>query len=604
MLYVENSFSTEYHCSMAPRLKSSGIGTKISIPLIAAAVIIVAAIQYSWFSRSAEIEIEGAERSIQAIVWQAIAREFQRYAPLVGDLRELFRREQIDLFDLKEFLEREYMIYGPSGTSPRLIESVYILTDSEKTPSYVFNPASGGWEIGRERLPLPEQKRRTDGNGTYIDFIELGSSPNTTKGFLIASRNGTRSTVAVGIDSSGFFEVYLKPAIAGVLPGAEIQWTNNHDPANTAPSIFETRRPAFNPLSALVGLSSARSRTFLVPVSIGFGSFYRAEPGRERGSLAPVFANDRSFIPDNPAQKSIPGMRMALVTLSSSSALGSIERRLALNWLLGTGLVIGLGTALAMSVLQKRRLALTRQKEREFVASVTHELRTPVTAIRSAADNIRRGIVSGDRILSYGEMIHNEALRLGSMVEEVILSSRVEERSPAPPSLAPIETRQFLDSLRSTLETIAKAEGVRLSWDFGALPQRFMGEAETIRLILSNLVTNSIYHAYSGNEKGDVRIVGRTSLPSSIRFIVEDDGRGIAKNEAEQVFEAFYRDETSRLRNEKGSGLGLFIARRKAHELGGELGFESPYRRIDGSRRPGCRFVLELPLIEVDENAG
>jgi len=289
-------------------------------------------------------------------------------------------------------------------------------------------------------------------------------------------------------------------------------------------------------------------------------------------------------------------MRYAVVTMSASSAIGSMERRLGMNWLLGTGLLVGLGAALIMSVLQKRRLALTRQREREFVASVTHELRTPVTAIRSAADNIRRGIVPSERLASYGEMMHNEALRLGSMVEEVILSSRVEGRAPEPPACARIDAPGFLDNLKQPLEAIAKAEGVSLAWDFGALPKAFMSHAESLRLILSNLVANSIYHAYSGSEKGDVRVLGRISLPSTLRFTVEDDGRGIAKSDAELVFEAFYRDQTSKERSEKGSGLGLYIARRKARELGGDLTFESPYRRLDGSRRPGCRFVLELPL--------
>jgi signal transduction histidine kinase len=77
--------------------------------------------------------------------------------------------------------------------------------------------------------------------------------------------------------------------------------------------------------------------------------------------------------------------------------------------------------------------------------------------------------------------------------------------------------------------------------------------------------------------------------------VVEDDGRGIAKAEAKFVFAPFYRDEESRAKHEKGSGLGLFIARRKAQTLGGRLTLESTYKRIDGTRRPGCRFTLELP---------
>jgi signal transduction histidine kinase len=93
-------------------------------------------------------------------------------------------------------------------------------------------------------------------------------------------------------------------------------------------------------------------------------------------------------------------------------------------------------------------------------------------------------------------------------------------------------------------------------------------------------------------------VLGRTRLPDAIQFFVEDDGRGIAKHEAALVFEPFYRDETSRALHEKGSGLGLFIARRKARLLGGDLKLESPYERMDALRRHGCRFILEIPFEE------
>ena len=93
----------------------------------------------------------------------------------------------------------------------------------------------------------------------------------------------------------------------------------------------------------------------------------------------------------------------------------------------------------------------------------------------------------------------------------------------------------------------------------------------------------------------------REGEPGRLLFIVEDEGRGIAKAETNLVFEPFYRDQTSRDRHEKGSGLGLFIARRKARLLGGDLRLESPYARADGSKRPGCRFILELPFKEPDD---
>ncbi len=584
---------------MAGRLRPRDLGARLSIPLIATAVALVAAIQYGWFSSAAAVEIEGEERALQATVWQAIGREFQRYAPLVADLRQFLDAERPGAIEMREFLEREYLLYGPAGASPGLISSVHIVLGSGEGPSYALDPGSGSWVAGERIVIRSAINRPEDGEGPGMAFVEAlafpppeGVPPPGADGFLFASRQGEDlSSIAIGIDAEGFFEAYLKPAIAAVLPGAEIRWASERARAG-GPGR------AFNPITALLGISSERSRTFVVPVPTGFGSFYR--PGRDRSGLAAIAGDPKEGRADDRDSKSVPGLRFAVVTMSASSAIGSMERRLAMNWLLGTGLLAGLGAALVLSVIQKRKLALARVREREFVASVTHELRTPVTAIRSAADNIRRGIVPGERLASYGEMIHAEALRLGSMVEEVILSSRVEGRSPGPPRLSKLEAPAFLESLRQPLEAIAKAEGVGLSWDFGALPRSFMSDPESLRLVISNLVANSIYHAYPEGSKGDVRVLGKISLPSALRFTVEDDGSGIGKAEAALVFEAFYRGEASRERNEKGTGLGLYIARRKARELGGELSLESPYRRLDGTRRPGCRFVLELPLADED----
>ena len=291
-------------------------------------------------------------------------------------------------------------------------------------------------------------------------------------------------------------------------------------------------------------------------------------------------------------------MISAKILVSPGSAVGSMERRLSLNWLMSELLLAGLGTAFSLAVVQRRRSEVMRKRQRDFVASVTHELRTPVTAIRSAADNLRRGLVGPDRLGPYGEMIHSQSLRLGTMIEEVLLFSEVEGGKAQNPALAEVRPEELARELRPSLDAIAKAEGIGLEWNFGSLPSTFLGDAESIRLILSNLVTNALFHAYAGPEKGEVRVLGKTLLPDAIQFTVEDDGRGIARKEAALVFEPFYRDERSRARHEKGSGLGLFIARRKARLLGGDLALESPYERADGVRRQGCRFVLEVPFKE------
>jgi signal transduction histidine kinase len=603
---MEKKVRPQYHGSMKPLRRSGDLGARLAIPLIAVAVVAVAALQYSWFSRAADVEIDGAERSLRATVYQALEREFRMYAPLIGDLRELLARDRAAAADIKEFLEREYLIYGPEGASPGLIDSVALYSGAPGSPGLVLDPETDSWAPSSRALPR-EALAPLSGEGPGLVYLDDGARAGkaggeASGGYIFAARGGKSPVaLAIGIDSDGFFESYLKPAIVEVLPGATISWSDGWNGTAEARARQDRAKPRFNPALALLGVSASDSRTFAVPVPTGFGSFFRPEPDRGPDNLVIAPGGQRSAMPEGAAPRSVPGMKVATVAMQKSSAIGTMERRLALNWLLGTGLLLGLGTALVMAILQQGKLAAARAREREFVATVTHELRTPVMAIRSAGDNIRRGIVSGERLAAYGEMIHAEALRLGDMVEEVIASSRVEGRSPEPPVLAAVEADKLLAGLRPPLEEIARAEGVRLSWDFGALPRTFMGDAEGLRLILSNLVANAVHHAYSAGEKGDVRILGRSSLPSLLRFTVEDDGRGIAKAEARLVFEAFYRDETSRRRAEKGTGLGLFIARRKARAFGGELTLESPYRRVDGARRPGCRFILEIPLREADD---
>jgi signal transduction histidine kinase len=401
----------------------------------------------------------------------------------------------------------------------------------------------------------------------------------------------------IELDMDGFFEAYTKPAVAAVLPDSKIEWSKSAPGGardSSRPRGIGPRR-TFNPIRALFGGASKEGRTFSLVVPATMDSFLMRGLGWF-GSWSPGSGGEGSYRP-----RVAITLRSARILVSSNSVLGSMERRLALNWLFSILLLFGLGFAFAQAVIQNHKLGIVRRREREFVASVTHELRTPVTAIRSAADNMRRGIVGLERVAPYGEMIHAQSLRLGSMIEEVLLFSQVEGGTAQPPVLATLRLDELVQELRPPLDAIARAEGIRVEWNLGSLPREFLGDAETLRLVLSNLVTNALYHAYPGPEKGELRVIGAASSPETIRFLVEDDGRGIAKKEAALVFDPFYRDEASRARNEKGSGLGLFIARHKARLLGGDLKLESPYSRMDGSKRPGCRFTLELPFQEAGD---
>jgi signal transduction histidine kinase len=589
-------------------------GPRAAIAAIACAVLLVGAMQYSWFRQTAFAELQDASRSLGASVFQTASREFQRYAPLVADLATLAAREGLSRGEAEAALARDYGLYGPSGTAPRLLASVGLASLAEPSSTSVLS-AGGTWAAAPSAfaLPLPDEARGLLAQGAIL----VGeAAPGKGAGRLFLARAGASLVAVIETDEEGFFSTYVEPAVAASLEGASIEWREAQPPVPGAPGRdpddqrSARRDRGFDPFAALLGLGSGERRTFELPLAsaadfyLGHGGLrqlYRAPRGG--GGYRPLRLGDGADRPSPAAQPQGFGLKIARVAFPAASARGAADRRLALNFLLGSLLLVGLGASASLAVVQKRRGDLARRKEREFVASITHELRTPITAIRSAADNMRRGLVVGGRVQGYGEMIHAQSLRLGSMIEEVLLFSEVEGRKPRPPELTPIETAAFLAEIAPPLDAIAKSEGIALAWDFGALPERFMGDRESLALIISNLVANALVHAYPGEAKGEVRAIARALLPGRMRVEVEDDGRGVARAEAKLVFEPFYRDSRSRSGHERGSGLGLFIARRKAAILGGDLVLESPYERIDGVRRPGCRFTLELPMGGPDDAA-
>lgn len=579
---------------------------RVSIALIALALVIVAFIQFFWFRQSATMELEESLHSLYATVTQTFSREYQRYAPVIAGLRELSSDGAAAPDKAKAALERLYGLYGPSGSIPGLVASVGIASLADMTETSTLGADRQWKSIQSEFLiPVPNEivRQLTEGKLVFYD------GPRAEEWQFILVRAGRASIAVTKIDASFFFATYIKPALSSALPGATIEWADAtpQDRANEAAANLRNgkKRSQFNPFSTLLGLRSKERRTFSVslPVTMDTYAMHGGSSGsegtKEDETKYRILPGGKDRVYRNDSR-----MKSASIVMPEGSAMVMRELRLSLVWLLSVIFLIGIGFAFAQTILQKHKLKTVGEREREFVASVTHELRTPVTAIKTAAFNMREGLVGPERMATYGEMIYSQSLRLASMIEEMLLFSKVEGRKGQISALGEIASADLLGELRPPLDEIALSSGIRLSWNFGALPERFVGDAEAIRVILNNLVANALYHAYppySGGETGEVRVISRIRMPEKLQFLVEDDGRGIAKAEAKLVFEPFYRDEESRSNHEKGSGLGLFIASRKAEMLGGKLELESPYKRIDEARRPGCRFTLELPFKEPDD---
>ena len=227
-----------------------------------------------------------------------------------------------------------------------------------------------------------------------------------------------------------------------------------------------------------------------------------------------------------------------------------------------------------------RELARTEKFRREFVADVSHEIKTPLTGILGAAEMLSEGDASEAQkpLLS---MISKESTRLNALVQQILDLARLEREGEA---LDLAET-DLVDLARESVDLMrprAEAAGIVLSFAAPESPCVAKVDARLIGEAIGNLVSNAIRHSGSP----DVAVsVSRSARGFAIA--VEDHGIGIPPEHAERVFERFHRVDPARAAESGGAGLGLAIARRIARLHGGDVVF-SPVAPS------GARFVLSV----------
>ena len=588
---------------------------KLSILLIWMALGALGFVMHSWFIRSAEAELENSRQTLTTLVLQTIGREFQRYGLLVSEFEAMSRGRQLSSRQARSYLEKALRTWGPSGAVPDLIDSVALIDGFDplnpQWQAIVLDQDSLDWQKATNpNLRLQRNALTRLGIGELVMSAPPGG-PNNGE-FLLLGRAGQDSSqiLAMAISSPEFYASWVLPALGAAIPDAHIEIAAG--PQNPAGMDGLTPPPGllppFNPLTTLLGLHPDAQLRLQFPLPY-FSDFYRSGPGVGSSGRStpdgspPVHAGQSPMMPRrfmfSPWIDRTRGDHWGamIINLKPGSAFDGIEWRLTLNWLGAMAMLAGVGIAFSLVVLQTARLRETRFREREFVAAVTHELRTPLTVIQSCADNIASGIVANERMQAYGELVRDQAHRLGHMIEDVLRFAGVEGHNQTKPELVSVFPAALVADLRKCLEPLVHASQRSISWALSQTPHACRSDPDTLRLVLENLILNANNHAYPPGSPGAIRVNGGINAKNQLWFSIEDDGRGIPLAEAKRVFEPFFRGKTSRLNQESGAGLGLHLARRKARLLGGELTLESPYRRGDGQKRSGCRFILAVPYI-------
>lgn len=226
-----------------------------------------------------------------------------------------------------------------------------------------------------------------------------------------------------------------------------------------------------------------------------------------------------------------------------------------------------------------KRLEETR---RDFVANISHELKTPVGAIALLAETIGDVADEPENVRNFAEKLVTESDRLTTLIRDIIELSRLQDAEGlGEPSLLAAEEVVASAVERSRVEAEDREIEVRTDCDPDA---KIYGDRELLTTAVRNLLGNAIRYS---NNNSTVRI--RASLSNGwVRIAVEDEGVGVRPEQRDRIFERFYRGDEARTRDTGGSGLGLSIVKHVVADHGGRVDLESEPGR-------GSTFTLVLP---------
>lgn len=269
-------------------------------------------------------------------------------------------------------------------------------------------------------------------------------------------------------------------------------------------------------------------------------------------------------------QDTLRGMSTDLLELEIGGRLVSLTARP----LAGGGAVMAF-----FDLTPVRRLENVR---RDFVANVSHELKTPLTIIGGFAETLVSDDPPAARRREFAEMIRSNAQRMQRLVDDLLDFSRIESGGWIPNPVA-VDMRAIITDVGEQLRDAASTNGIVLRTDVDEAASSVRADRTALRQILTNLLENAVRHAAGGT------VTVRTKRQGGgVSIEVEDTGPGIPAEHLPRVFERFYRVDTGRARSTGGTGLGLAIVKHLAEAHGGRVGAESAIGR-------GTTFRVYLP---------
>ncbi len=229
------------------------------------------------------------------------------------------------------------------------------------------------------------------------------------------------------------------------------------------------------------------------------------------------------------------------------------------------------------------------EARRDFVANISHELKTPIGAIGLLAEALVDATDDPETVRKFSRNLRKEARRLADLVQDIIQLSRVQSKDVLA-AVEPVDVSAIVQEAAERCSILAESKGISVNVS-PAPNSTVVGDRELLTVAVKNLIDNGIIYSDEGKRVG----VGVTTTKNSVKVAVADVGIGIPKNEQGRIFERFYRVDASRSRRTGGNGLGLSLVKHIVHSHGGEI-------TVFSKPGVGSTFTITIPRFNAPQN--
>lgn len=209
------------------------------------------------------------------------------------------------------------------------------------------------------------------------------------------------------------------------------------------------------------------------------------------------------------------------------------------------------------------------RESKELISNIAHDLKTPITAIKGYAEGIMDGVASSpERLDKYIRTIYNKANDMDRLIDELTFYSKI-DTNRIPYTFSRINVAQYFKDCVEEVGLDMEAKGIELGY-FNYVDEDVMiiADAEQLKRVMNNIIGNS--EKYIDKKKGIINIRIK-DVGDFIEVEIEDNGRGIAQKDLPNIFDRFFRADSSRNSSKGGSGIGLSIVRKIIEDHGGRI---------------------------------